>query len=117
MKIAFFGLEKAEQPLFLESFSDADVSFFNEKLDENNVAKVKDVDILSVFINSEINKKVIDEMPNLKFIAIRATGYNNIDYEYAASKGIKVSNVPAYGSHTVAEFTFGLILNLSRNIE
>lgn len=55
-------------------------------------------------------------MPNLKFIATRSTGFDHIDTEYAATKGIKVSNVPAYGSHTVAEYAFGLILNLSRKI-
>ena len=116
MKIVFFGLEKAEQSLFLNSFDNAEVSFFDEKLDENNVDKAKDAEIISVFVNSEVNKTVIDAMPNLKFIATRATGYDNIDCEYAKSKGIVVSNVPAYGSHTVAEFAFTLILSLSRNI-
>ena len=55
-------------------------------------------------------------LPNLKFIATRSTGFEHIDCEYAETKGIKVSNVPTYGSHTVAEFAFSLILNLSRNI-
>lgn len=116
MKIVFFGVEKVAQPIFLKSFWDADIFFVEEKLDENNVEKAKDADIISVFVDSTVNKKIIDTLPNLKFIATRATGYNNIDYEYAKTKGIKISNVPAYGSHTVAEFTFGLILNLSRNI-
>ena len=117
MKIVFFGLEKAEQSLFLDSFNSAEVSFLKEKLDENNVFQAKDADIICVFINSTINKVVLDALPNLKFIATRSTGFNHIDCEYAGTKGIKISNVPAYGSHTVAEFTFGLILNLSRNIE
>ncbi|MEI8174467.1 MAG: NAD(P)-dependent oxidoreductase [bacterium] len=116
MKIVFFGLEKNEQVVFLESFIGVDISFIEGKLDENNTIDAKDADVVCVFINSDINKKVIDALPNLKFIATRATGYNNIDCEYANTKGIKVSNVPAYGSHTVAEFAFGLILNLSRNI-
>lgn len=116
MKIVFFGLEKTEQSIFLRSFNDADVSFFEEKLDENSVDKAKEADIISIFIDSTINKNVIDTLPNLKFIATRTTGFNHIDWEYANSKGIQVSNVPGYGSHTVAEFTFGLILNLSRNI-
>jgi D-lactate dehydrogenase len=53
-------------------------------------------------------------MPGLKFISTRSTGFDHIDCEYAESKGIKVSNVPAYGSYTVAEFTFALLLALSR---
>lgn len=117
MKIVFFELEKTEQPIIAKSFGDSVVSFFEEKLDENNTEKAKDADAICVFINSVINRKVIDAMPNLKFISTRSTGVNHIDCEYAKIRGIQISSVPAYGSHTVAEFTFGLILNLSRNIE
>lgn len=116
MKITFFEMSKSKQPFFLRSFSNVDVSLYEERLNEKNVNLAKDADIVSVFVDSDFNKNVIDKIPNLKFIATRSTGFNHIDCEYAYSKGIKVSNVPAYGSHTVAEFTFGLILNLSRNI-
>lgn len=116
MKIVFFGLEKAEQGIFSSSFSGAEVSFFEDKLNENTVDKAKDADVVCVFIDSTINKAVIDAIPNLKFIATRSTGFNHIDCEYAKSKGIQISSVPAYGAHTVAEFAFGLMLNLSRNI-
>ena len=116
MKIIFFGLEKAEQAIFSGFLQNADVSFSDEKLNENNVEQAKDADVVCVFVDSTINKMVIDALPNLKFIATRSTGFDHIDYEYAKTKGIKISTVPAYGSHTVAEFTFGLILNLSRNI-
>lgn len=116
MKIVFFGVEKSEEADFRKSLGDLDIFFVEEKLDESNAKTAKDAQIISVFVNSEINKKVIDAAPNLKFIAARSTGVNNIDCEYAKNKGIQVSNVPAYGSHTVAEFTFGLILNLAKNI-
>src|SRR3989338_6049337 len=116
MKIAFFELEKSDQEILSKSFPGAEVTFFEEKLDETNTDKAKDVEIVCVFVSSQINKNVIDALPNLKFIATRSTGFNHIDFEYAKTKGINISYVPAYGSHTVAEFTFGLILNLSRNI-
>lgn len=116
MNLIFFETKEAEQSNFKDSFAGTEVSFFEEKLDENNVEKVRDADAICIFVNSVLDKKVIDALPNLKFIAIRATGYNNIDCAYAKSKGIKISNVPAYGSHTIAEFTFGLILNLSRKV-
>lgn len=116
MKIAFFGLEKVDQDYFSKSFDGVESVFFEDNLDENNIENIKDVEILCIFVDSEVNKDVIDALPNLKFIATRATGFNNIDIEYAKSKGIKVSNVPAYGANTVAEFTFGLILNLSRKL-
>jgi len=116
MKIAFFEVPKSRQSFLGESFNNEDVSFYEEKLNESNVNLVKDADIVSVFVDSDLNRNVIDKIPNLKFIATQSTGFNHIDCKYASTKGVKVSNVPAYGSHTVAEFTFGLILNLSRNI-
>ncbi len=116
MKIVFFEVPKISQSVFLESFPNMDVSFYEEKLNDSNADLAKDADIVSIFVDSDLNKNALDKMVNLKFIATRSTGFSHIDYEYALTKGIKISNVPAYGSHTVAEFTFGLILNLSRNI-
>jgi D-lactate dehydrogenase len=116
MKIIFFGLEKENQSLFLKSFGDAEISFIDEKLDEGNVALAKDADVLCVFTGSVVDKEKIDLMPSLKFIATRSTGYDHVDVSYANTKGIKVSNVPAYGSETVAEFAFALILTLSRRV-
>lgn len=119
MKIVFFeaSVPKIDQSLVLQSFGENEVFFYEEKLNEDTVDMAKDADIVSVFINSTINKNVIDGLPNLKFIATRSTGFDHIDCEYAKTKEIKVSNVSAYGSHTVAEFAFGLILNFARNIK
>src|SRR3989344_319424 len=116
MKIVFFGLEQAEQDIFLKSFLSEDISFLEGKLDESNTGKAKDAEIVCIFVNSTINKIVIDALPKLKFLATRSTGLNHIDCDYAKKKGIQIAYVPAYGAHTVAEFTFGLILNLSRKI-
>ncbi len=116
MKIAFFEVSKGEQPVFSRMLNSLEVSFCEDKLSEENVHLAKEAEIICIFINSIVNKEIIDALPNLKFIATRSTGFNHLDCEYAKTKGIKISNVPAYGSHTVAEFTFGLILNLSRNI-
>ena len=116
MKIAFFEVSKTEQSIFVQAFSGAEVSFCEEKLNEENVNKVKDAEIICVFKDSLVGKNVIDAIPNLKFIATRTTGFDFIDCEYAKTKGVKVSNVPAYGSETVAEFAFALLLTLSRKI-
>jgi D-lactate dehydrogenase len=116
MKIVFFEVSKAEEKILKGLLEDKDVLFFEEKLDENNVEKAKDAEIVCVFVKSAISKSVIDAMPNLKFITTRSTGFDHIDYEYAKTKDIKVSNVPAYGSETVAEFAFALLLTLSRKI-
>jgi len=78
---------------------------------------IEDTTILSPFINSRIDKSVIDSLPNLQYITTRSTGFDHIDIEYAKSKGISTSNVPTYGENTVAEHTFALILSIARNLK
>ncbi|MGB3681782.1 MAG: NAD(P)-dependent oxidoreductase [Rubrobacteraceae bacterium] len=75
-----------------------------------------DVEILMPFIHSAVGREELEAMPNLRFIATRSTGYDHIDLEAAAERGIPVSNVPAYGENTVAEHAFALILALSRKV-
>lgn len=69
-----------------------------------------------MFIYSQIDKKIIDKLKNLKAITTRSTGFDHIDLKEAKKKKIKVFNVPRYGENTVAEHTFALILALSRKI-
>lgn len=117
MKIAFFGLKEPEKKdYFSKALSGQTLSFIDDDLNDNSLPEQSDFDIISIFVQSEVSAKVIDHFPNLKMIAIRSTGFDNVDCKYAKTKNVIVCNVPAYGSHTVAEFTFGLILSLSRNI-
>ena len=116
MKTIFFEVPKEEESLFTSEASKLEISFFEDKLNEENVALAKEAEIISVFINSQLNKNMIDLLPNLKLIVTRSTGFDHIDYEYCKTKGIVVSNVPAYGSNTVAEFTFALLLSLVRKV-
>ena len=76
----------------------------------------EDVEVLMPFIHSEVGRKQLEAMPNLRLIATRSTGYDHIDLEAATGRGIAVSNVPAYGENTVAEHTFALLLSLSRKV-
>ena len=116
MKIKLFESSKTEEIVWQEMFAGAEIAIFEEKLTKENIDKAKDADVLCIFTSSVITKEIIDLLSNLKFIATRSTGFDHIDVAYADSKNIKVSNVPAYGSETVAEFTFALILTLSRKM-
>jgi len=93
-----------------------DAVFTEEDLKSENVSSYSDAEIISTFISSNINKDIIDKLPDLKLIVTRSTGFDHIDVEYCKSKNIAVSNVPEYGSSTVAEHTFALLLNLTRKI-
>lgn len=59
-----------------------------------------------------IDRAIIDALPNLRYIGELATGYNNIDIAYAASKGITVTNIPAYSTESVVQHVFALILEI-----
>ena len=116
MKITFFEVPAKEQTFFTNGLGGLEISFVEEKLSMDTINKAKDAEVVSIFVNSIIDKNIIDALPSLKYITTRSTGYDHIDKEYCATKGILVSNVPAYGSQTVAEFTFALLLNLSRRV-
>ncbi len=116
MKIAFFEIENWEIEYLKKELAGFELVFFKEKLSEENIKKAEDHQIVSVFIDSQINKEILAKLPDLKMIAVRATGFDNIDMEVTKKRNIAVCNVPTYGENTVAEHTFGLILNLSRQI-
>lgn len=64
----------------------------------------------------KITEKIIDRAKNLKLIVRAGSGLDNVDVEYARSKGIKVKNTPKSNYISVAEHVFALILSLQRNI-
>ncbi len=116
MKIVFFETPQNEKEIFEKLLPKYEKVFVEEKLDNDTVKLAKGASIISVFINSRIDEKVLLELPTVRHISTRSTGYDHIDTTQTKAKGISVSNVPAYGSLTVAEFTFALLLNLSRKI-
>ena len=63
-----------------------------------------------------ISRRVIDACPGMKFISLLATGYNVVDYVYAKEKGIPVTNVPAYGTASVSQFSIALLLEVCHHI-
>lgn len=65
---------------------------------------------------AKITADVIDKCPNLKYIGLFATGYNNIDIEYAAKKGIVVCNAPGYSSDSVVQHVFALLFQIAGSI-
>ena len=84
-----------ESPAIAEAIGDADIAIINK---------------------TPISKATIDACPNLKAIAVLATGYNCVDYEYAKSKNIPVMTVPTYGTQIVGQFAVGLMLEICSHI-
>lgn len=64
-----------------------------------------------------VREAVINQLPDLKFIGVLATGYNIIDVSAANKKGVVVSNIPDYGSYSVAQLTMALLLELCHHVQ
>lgn len=86
--------------------------------DSRDVAKeLSGADCLTVKLGASIDKSMIDQTPNLKYIGMFGTGYGRIDTAYASKKGIVVCNIAGYSTEGVAQLVFGMILEHIREIE
>jgi len=77
--------------------------------------RIGDAEIV-VMNKTPITKATIDKCPNIKLIAVLATGYNVVDYVYAKEKGIPVVNVPTYGTMSVSQYSIALLLEICHHI-
>ncbi len=77
--------------------------------------RIADAEIV-VMNKTPITKATLDACPNIKMIAVLATGYNVVDYNYAKEKGIPVCNVPTYGTASVSQFSIALLLEICHHI-
>ena len=75
-----------------------------------------EAEIISGFLTSPLDRNLLQQFPKLRLIACRSTGFNHIDLSAASEQGVTVVNVPTYGEDTVAEYTFALLLALTRRI-
>ena len=114
--IAFFELEGWEKAHIRNRLLGHDVVFINGVLDDKNIAEAARAEALGIFIYSKIGPKQLAQMPHLKMISTFSTGFDHIDMAACAHRNIMVSNVPAYGSQTVAEHTIALMLALAKKI-
>lgn len=84
-----------ESPLIAERIGDAEIIVVNK---------------------TPVSRETIARCPNLKAIAVLATGYNVIDCEYAKNRGIPVMNVPVYGTDNVSQFAVSLLMEVCSHI-
>ena len=118
-KIAFFDAKDYDKNSFIRSNTEDkfEINYFDTRLSEDTCRLAEGADVVCVFVNDDVNKKVIDALVgmNVKLIALRCAGYNNVDVEYAYKK-IHIVRVPAYSPYAVAEHAMALLLTSIRRI-
>jgi len=111
--------------VFLDALTlgDVDLSMFQnlgeveiyQTTKKETISRLKDADI--VLTNKVVIDKEVIDNTNLKMIQVLATGMNNIDIEYAKSKGIIVKNVAGYSTESVAQLTFAFALEIMNKLK
>lgn len=98
---------------FLQKYGE--VTIYERTKREETVARAKDADC--VFTNKVVfDEAVLDQLPNLKYIGILATGTNVVDIQVARNRGVTVTNIPAYSTDSVAQLVFAHILNVLNRV-
>lgn len=101
----------------LHAIADVDVYTGESAIPADQLrARVADKDALVCLLTDAVDRTVLDAAPALKIVANVAVGYNNIDVAYARSRGVIVTNTPDVLSESVADFTWALILAITRRL-
>lgn len=96
---------------------DAGIEVVEHRVSQEHLARIineNKIDVLLVRSATKLRQELIDACPTLKIIGRGGVGMDNIDVEYARSKGIKVINTPKASSRSVAEMVFAHFLSLAR---
>jgi len=120
MKVAVFSAKPYDQK-FLSTVNQEyghELKFFSPTLDSQTVALAEGCEVVCVFVNDRLDRKIITTLSQqgIKLIALRCAGYNNVDLDAAQELGVTVVRVPAYSPYAVAEHAIALILTLNRKI-
>ena len=111
MKIVFLDAATMGNVSFSPISALGELECFQTSDREEALQRVKDAEVL-IINKIKVDKELVDAAPKLRLICEAATGVNNIDLEYAASKGIPVRNAVGYSTDSVVQMTFMMILSL-----
>ncbi len=118
-KIAFYDSKIYDKESFDNvSHSGIDIKYLENKLNQDTVRLAEGCDAICAFVNDVIDKNVIDNLAamGIGLIAMRCSGFNNVDLHSAEAAKITVVRVPGYSPYAVAEHAMGLLLCLNRKI-
>ena len=116
-RIAFFDTKPYDKQYFDKFNNDYEISYFEGKLNRRTAPITNGYDAVVAFVNDDIDADTINILADngIKVLAMRCSGYSNVDLKAAKDK-LTVVTVPAYSPYTVAEHTLALLLSLNRKI-
>ncbi|RYX88406.1 hypothetical protein EON78_07640, partial [bacterium] len=119
MKVAVYSTKKFERS-FIEKANDGkhELIYLDKPLSTNTCNLAEGCEAASIFTNDDASSEVLEKLAklNIKAIATRAAGYDNIDIQKAKQLSIQVANVPEYSPYSIAEHTIAMIQALNRKI-
>jgi D-lactate dehydrogenase len=120
MKISFFSTQPYDREFF-NLYNDSfgyELEYFETHLNNQTVSLANNTAVVCVFVNDRVDANVIQKLAekDVKIIALRCAGFNNVDLAAALQYNIKVCRVPAYSPEAVAEHALAMILTLDRKI-
>ncbi len=119
IKVAFFSTKDYDKEVFDEYNKkyNFDITYFSSKLNAETAPLTKGYDVVCIFVNDLVDEETIKILKecNVKLIALRCAGFNNVDMKHMDSS-IKVVRVPEYSPYSVAEHAVALLLTVDRKI-
>lgn len=119
IKIAFFDTKEYDRKLFDEYNKNYgyEITYLESKLNSETAPLAKGYDVVCIFVNDVVDEKTINILKkcNVKLIALRCAGFNNVDVK-KLDNNLMAVRVPAYSPYAVAEHAVALLLSIDRKI-
>lgn len=118
--VAVYDTKPHDRQYLEEAYGSENISwrFFDFRLTEASAITAKGAEAVCIFVNDIVDRPCLEILAQagVNLIALRCAGYNNLDLTAAKDLNLRVTRVPAYSPHAVAEHTIGLLLALNRKI-
>lgn len=120
MRVAVFSTKSYDREFLSEANAQAghELTFFDPRLSRQTTRLAEGFPAVCAFVNDVLDEEVIQSLSEhgTKLIAMRCSGFNNVDLRAAEQRGVTVTRVPAYSPYAVAEHAVGMMLALNRRL-
>ncbi len=120
MKVCVFSTKPYDRTYLDAANREAghELCYLEAPLRAETAVLASDAQAVCAFVNDTLDRTVLEKLAtqDIKLVALRCAGFNNVDLEAAQALGITIARVPAYSPHAVAEHTLALVLSLNRRI-